>query len=257
MKEQFQNFTGSSKDFINELELCIDNNKPLSLCRIGDGEVAILNKVSNVHIDDMARRWGYDGNTVELIKDARASILNCIKNSDWIGVIGPTPFIKAWHKKGTVKSSWYLDTKFVKESGRIKPIKAVDAFIPRSLELGNIAQFKKLLKGKNIAIISPETEGLIKRDISKKLGCKINYIDVPKNCNIKERSKILNTIKNNIPEHIVLTAWSLLGKDINHILYQEGKICLDMGAVIATWAGRQTRWDFGVDGPHNHCFILD
>jgi len=256
MKEEFQKFTGSSKDFITELESCIDNNKPLSLCRIGDGEVAILNRVSNVHIDDMAIRWGYDGDTTKLIEDARSIILNCIKNSDWLGVIGQTPFIEAWHKKGTVKGKWYLDTKFIKESGRVKPIKAVDAFIPRSLELGNIKELKKLIKGKSIAIISPETEGLMRRNIAEILGCKINYIDTPKDCNIKERNRILNIIKHDIPEHIVLTGWSLLGKDINHMLYQQGKICLDMGAVIATWAGRQTRWDFREGGPHRHCFTL-
>lgn len=259
MEDKYQKFTHTSDEFIQELKDCIKNKKPLSLCRIGDGEIAILNRKTNMHIDSMADRWGYEGDVDSLIEDTRNIILSSIKHSDWLGVIGDTDFVNGWHEwydGDSAESEWYLSHEYIKESGRKDPIKAVDAFIPRYLELGNIKELSKILNGNPIAIISPESEGLKARKIDERLGCKIHYVDVPHDCNPNDRAKLFKVL-NDIPEHIVFTGWTLLGKEMNHLLYKKGKISLDMGAVIATWAGRLTRWDFKKDGPHHHCFELE
>tara|TARA_R110002074_G_scaffold276408_1_gene447789 strand:+ start:3417 stop:4190 length:774 start_codon:yes stop_codon:yes gene_type:complete len=253
MENQYQPFTATSDEFIAELKYSIDNNKPMSLSRIGDGEIAILKREPNIHTLEASKTWGYD-NVMDLVEDMRKVILESIKHSDWLGVIGPTDFIQNWHKDGTVKDNWYLDKKYIEESGRIKPVKATDAFIPRSFQLGNVNELKKILKGTPIAIVSPETEGLKANGLAKELGCDINYISVPAGVHFNDRGDIIKKIVN-VKEHVILIAWSVWSKDLSTLLYQHGKVSLDMGAVIATWAGRQTRWDFRKGAPHAHCFI--
>lgn len=253
MENQYQSFTATPDEFIKELKHAIYNNNPMSLSRIGDGEIAILKREPNIHINSYFQPWGYE-NAMDLVEDMRKVVLESIKCSDWLGVIGPTDFIQKWHKNGTVKDNWYLDHQYIEESGRIKPIKATDAFIPRSLQLGNVYEFKKILKGTPIAIVSPETEGLKANKLEEVLGCKINYITVPGEVHLKDRERIIKRIMG-VEEHVVLIAWSVWAKDLSTRLYQQGKVSLDMGAVIATWAGRQTRWDFREGAPHAHCFI--
>jgi len=253
MENQYQSFTATPDEFIKELKHAIHNNNPMSLNRIGDGEIAILKREPNIHTWEASKTWGYD-NVMDLVEDMRKVILESIQYSDWLGVIGPTPFIKNWHKDGTVKDNWYLDKKYIEESGRVKPIKATDAFIPRSFQLGNVYELKKILKGIPIAIVSPETEGLKANRLEEVLGCKINYVSVPGQVNFNKRKNIIEKITN-VKEHVVLIAWSVWSKDLSTLLYQHGKVSLDMGAVIATWAGRDTRWDFRKGAPHAHCFI--
>lgn len=252
-ERSYQSFTHTHQEFIDSLTKAIQHRTPLSLCRIGDGEVAVLKRQPNDHINAYFETWGYE-NVTDLITDMRKVVLESIKCSDWLGVIGPTAFIKNWHKDGTVKANWYLDHQYIKESGRTEPIKATDAFIPRSLQLGNVYELKKILKGTPIAIVSPETEGLKANRLEEILGCKINYISVPAEVHFNKREDIIKKIMD-VKEHVILIAWSVWAKDLSTRLYQQGKVSLDMGAVIATWAGRFTRWDFREGGPHAHCVI--
>lgn len=249
----YQELTHTNNEFINELKRCIKNELPLSLCRIGDGEINIFNKRTSDPINRFWKNWGYNS-ADEMINESRKMLMDCIKMSDWIGCVGYTDFMKTWHQDRLKRPKWYLDLKFVNESGRKKPLKTVDAFIPRTKSLGDVNELKKILQGKDICIISPLNSNLKKNNLSKKLGCKITYIDVPYRSKIEHRNQILNKIEN-IKEHVILTSWTLLGKDFHHKLFNQGKVCLDMGSVISAWAGKEIRWDFREGGPHRHCVI--
>lgn len=252
---KFLEITHTNQDFIKILKDAIKNKKPLSLCRIGDGEIHILNNRSSEPINRFAKRWGYSSDA-ELVKESRKVIINCIKNTDWLGVVGYTDFMNNWHQNGIARNKWFLDYKFVEESNRIKEIKTVDAFMPRTKEFGDVKELRKILNRTPVAIISPLTNELKANQLENLLGCKINYVTVPNYCKLNERDK-LGIIKkiNSINEHVILTSWTLLGKDFHHMLSNKGKICLDMGSVISAWAGKQIRNDFKKGGVHRHCYI--
>ena len=240
----------TNNDFIELFSESIENNKGLSLARLGDGEMYILNENAP---DWFKTRTNKEWNCTyeELISVIRPILLNTIKETDIIGLLDKNGYMKhAW------SPLWELNTALVAESGRQTELSICDHQIVRGQILGNPNELKKILNGKPIHIISSRTSQLMSNNINKVLGGSVTYTTIPYNAGLEYRDILLNSL-DSISENIVVLALSILGKDVPSILSKSGKICLDFGATIDAWAGISTRPTLKPGGLQGHCFITN
>jgi len=255
----------TDEKFCNLLKKSIENKTPLSMARFGDGELAPLRR-SHSNVPGPTWRagfrkvWGYDESTYKIGENLVVEILNrALKNSDVIGLMNPKNEIAKALGQTQYGSQWGLLKSRMEKVNRTKKLLVCDHQVPRGKSLGDLNNFKNILNGNDLHIISPRTERLKKNNINKILECKVSYtqagMERAKPMRLKHsRHKLFEKI-DDIEENIVLVALSLMGKDIPQYLSARGKICLDVGVVVDAWAGMIMREWFRLGGLQRHCFI--
>jgi hypothetical protein len=237
----------TEQQFYDLLKDCIEKELPLAVTRIGDGEIHILRGTAPPAL--LKRFCSYNGynwqtNSVECMKVSKTILLKALKGSDVIGILDKNSVMG----KRVYKNSWVLPAEFLQGN---EP-KICDHQITRGPILGNVTQFKKILNGKGVHIISSHTDALKKNRLAQRLGVKISYTQVPFRTNIKNRVWLFRKL-DTIPEPVVLVGIGVKGKDIPIYLRDRGKICMDWGATLDAWAGIVSRpWFQNVQG---HCLI--
>lgn len=246
MPTQKVNITDSS--MISIIRNHIKAGKGLSLTRIGDGEIHILNNRLTPSLEKLfTTRFGYK-NPIECLKDSRKILISALKNSDYIGIMGNNKISQH------LNWLWDFDNTLIKESGRLKDDNFFDCMLVRGVDLGSPKGFRKIIENEPICIITPIVNELRKNNLEKHLGTKISYVKVPMGGDLKNRKEYFKEL-DKIKENIVLVSNSLYGKDFPHYLSAKGKICIDMGATIDGWAGKITRPWFKEGGLQSHCLI--
>jgi hypothetical protein len=243
----------SKEEFILKLTYHIKNEIPLSFSRFGDGEINFINNTLNAKIKTQLKEtWGYDD--IEVAKKDVLDIINVsLCETDIIGIMCSNNDIS---KKISYKEhSWSIAKDYI-NTIRTKDLLVADHMIVRDKEIGDINNFKKIIEGRDICIISPRTEDLKKNEISKILNNNISYLHVPMGMNLKNRDDIFKKM-DDIQEKIVIYGCSITGKDFGAYLKNKGKIALDFGATLDAWAGLETRSWFKKDGLQNHCLITN
>ena len=155
--------------------------------------------------------------------------------------------------KGVYKKEiWSLPNKFVTNLGiNIDDIKICDHMIARSKMLGDILEFKKILNGSDLHIITPNKEQLDKKKLNGILDCNVSITEHPFNINFNNRNEFIKGF-GDIKEKVVIYGCGL-HKDYGVILRDQfGKIALDMGATMDAWSGLLTRPWFGKGGKQSY-----
>lgn len=241
----------TDSQFLDILKTSIKNKEPFSFTRFGDGEICLISgDIPSIVKSQLRTTWGYSS-----LDQARNDILPIInlglRDSDFIGLMDPGNTISK-NISFTYKQ-WSIPLKYL-ESIRTKELLIVDHMITRGVDLGDIHNFKNVLQGASIAIVSPRVELLRNNELDKLLNVDINYIKVPLGMNLSDRSSIFKKL-DSINELVVLYGCSINGKDFGVYLKSRGKIALDFGATLDAWGGLVTRSWFGENQLQNHCLI--
>ena len=226
------------KDTIEVIKDKIKTSTPFCLSRFGDGEIAIITKSGNQSIEsNCCNLFGYQyPKELNLFyQDSLPVLINALKNSDIVGIMDKnTPMLPLGYYRDNV---WSFKKEFI-QSLSINPnnLTICDHMIARSPELGNINNFKNILQGKDLHIISPNKEQLEKVNLSKILECNVTITKHPYNINFNNKNLIIDQFKN-IKADVVVTGTSLL-KDYGVILKNNfNKIVIDLGATLDAWSG--------------------
>jgi len=248
MSIQKVNITDSS--MISIIKTSIKEGKGLSLCRIGDGEIHILNRRLTPSLNKLFTTTFKYKDPNRCLEDSRKVLIDAIAKSDYIGIMGSNSISQnlseVWR--------WNLDKKFLDEACRLKSLNIFDCMLVRGNDLGSPKGFKKIIGNKPICIVTPIVDELKKNNLEKHLGVEISYVKVPWGGDLKNRNHYFKAL-DKISENIVIISNSLYGKDFPHYLSAKGKICIDMGATIDGWAGKITRPWFKEGNLQSHCLI--
>jgi hypothetical protein len=221
----------------------IKTSTPFCLSRFGDGEISILLQNQNKHINEkkICENWGYQyPNELKLFyQDSIPILIKSLKNSDIIGIMDPnTPMLPPGYYR---EDTWSLKKEFINFLGiDSSTLTICDHMIARSPELGDINNFKNIIQGEDLHIISSNKKQLEEKNLSKILECNVTITNHPYDINFNNRDSILNSFKH-IKSNIVITGTSL-NKDYGVILKNNyNKIVIDLGATLDAWAGKISR----------------
>ena len=231
---------------LNDIEFCemlidhINNKKPFSMSRFGDGEILLLKRKLYPRLKDkFCERWGINKNDYTKAENLTINIINeSLKNSDVLRFMDPNNNICKSIDCNPKK--WSLPIQKLEKINRVKENLICDHQVSRGKELGTIEGLKKILRGNDLHIISSRTEILKKKNIDSLLGCSVYYTHIPFNSTWKQREMMKEKI-NDIKENIVIESLGVFYKDIPSLLSAKGKICLDFGATIDAWCNIDSR----------------
>lgn len=243
----------TNDQFVSKLIHHIENGIPMSFSRLGDGEIHFINNTITQKTKTVLKEtWGYVD--LEIAKNNVLEIINnTISETDILGIMDEKNAIS--EKLNYNKNIWSIPQDYINNI-REKELLIADHMIFRSQQFGNIYNFEKIIGGRDVCIISPRTEELKKKQISRKLKNNVTYLDVPMGINLKNRKNIFKQL-DTIKEKIVLYGCSITGKDFGCYLKKRDKIALDFGATLDAWAGLETRSWFKSGGLQNHCLIKE
>tara|TARA_B110000285_G_scaffold61350_1_gene70559 strand:- start:3331 stop:4098 length:768 start_codon:yes stop_codon:yes gene_type:complete len=235
--------TISRSNSIKIITEAIRNEKPFLFTRFGDGEVWLLMEwINPVRLIRIKKEWLVtDSNYKEVLKRVKNELIECFNNSDMAGIMNENP-LEYGVRIAYRPKSWSIPIEVAKNMGMSNK-NVTSHLLSRGTELGDPNNFKKILNGKPIHIISPNTEHLIKNNLSKILGCEITYTRITRiPNNVIYDTDILIKELDKIKESIVIFGCGAGGKWIgNYLKTKHGKVCLDFGATLDGWAGKITR----------------
>ena len=221
----------------------INSETPFCLTRFGDGEICFINGNNGNHVFNKknCREWGYKypSEVKNLYDDCREILLAAMEGSDVLGFMSKnTDTLPAGFYN---ERRWSLQVDFLKTLGRdISTIKICDGMIARSKSVGNIINFKDILNGRDLHIISMRKTLLEKKNLSKILECEVTITDHSADINFNNRTEFINSFKY-IKAPVVLLGVGLQKDYGVHLKRDYGKIALDFGATIDAWSGLVTR----------------
>tara|TARA_Y100000401_G_scaffold117565_1_gene127168 strand:+ start:1714 stop:2481 length:768 start_codon:yes stop_codon:yes gene_type:complete len=234
----------------------IHRSEGLSLTRFGDGEIFLLNRNSpKYHQIRKCRHWGYKypQEVNKLYNDTNKSLIKALKESDIIGIMGKNNIL---NKKMTFKESAWSIKKQKLISYGINPetLKITDQMISRDIRFGKISNFKEILQGKSLNIISPHTEKLKSKNLSKILEANVTYTHHPFSINFKNKEEFIKNFKD-IKSDVVLFGTGNI-KDYGVELKEKyNKIAIDVGCLLDAWASIYSR-DWFKKGNLQHYLII-
>jgi len=207
-------------------------DKPFVFTRFGDGESYVLNGIEgdNIHsefIDWIHKDWGFEGlSPKETLKELGKPILRALLNSDLIGIAG------------RVKPPLCL----LPSGKRVCWLQVV-----KQDSIGNPRNIDSFLQGRETCIITSNGPEILE-NLKKFTSIKFNLISLPYFLTMDAFQEQLRRME--IPEDLVLWGYGP-AKNIGVYLRDKfGKICIDMGAVLDAWSGKNTRPSFKHKFPH-------
>ena len=234
----------------------IKSNEPFAISRYGDGEIHFLNRTSPPeHQKRGCDDWGYKypSEVTKFYEDSSAIILNAIRNSDIIGLMDKNNDIaKSINYKESV---WSIDSKFLEDNGiDVSKLIITDHMLPRMKEFGKPDNFKEILQGKSLNIISPNTEILKQKNLSKLFEADVTFTHHPFNINLRNRDEFIDSFKH-IKSDVVLVGCGIQKDYVSYLRYNYGKVAIDVGAMLDAWAGKITRPWFTKGGKQEYLVL--
>jgi hypothetical protein len=213
-------------------------NEPLAISRYGDGEIHFLNRTSPPeHQKRGCDDWGYKypSEVNQFYEDSSAIILNALRNSDIIGIMDKDNDIA---KRIPYKESvWSITTNFLENNGvDVSNLIVCDHMLPRMEEFGKPENFREILQGKSLNIISPNTEILKDKNLSKLFDSEVTFTHHPYNVNLRNRDEFINGFKN-IKSDVVLVGCGIQKDYVSYLRYNHNKVAIDVGALLDAWSG--------------------
>jgi hypothetical protein len=268
----------SDEEIINIINESIKNGTPTSISRCGDGEMHILKNENDfitggdkiIHYASMisilkrnavfnctrckdekgnplaCRCYLNSKNATNWINDMRGIIVDTIKRSDYIGLNCPK-----------VDQRWYGISESVlrRYDINVNSLKITTSDWPKHKLIGDPIEFKKILNGRPIHMITSRVRNFQRIQFESYLGSPITYTSLndeegTTNMSYYQRKELIDSLSN-IKEDIVVLGGGAYIKDLIPILKNDyGKICLDMGSVLDIWSGIVSRKVFLAESKH-------
>lgn len=233
----------------------IKTNTPFALSRFGDGEIRMLNKNSTPqHQERSCRNWGYKypNEVQQLYTDASSIILNAIKHSDVIGIMDDTNDIaKSIYY---TKEVWSINDTFLKDNGITYELEVCDHMLSRTKEFGKPENFKDILQGRSLNIISPNTQRLESKNLSKLFDADVTFTSHPMNVNLRNREEFINSFRD-IKSDVVLVGCGIQKDYVSYLKHNYDKVAIDVGAMLDAWAGIRSRPWFHKGGKQEYLVL--
>lgn len=245
--DKYLECTNSNLNMVEIVSNAISTNTPFCISRIGDGEIFLLNDSGNDNFKQkIAKLWGFPLTEFSSHRELFCEYIKlAIRESDYLGVLDFNNEICTSRK--FIKHGWSISYKKLQQLELPIP-KCCDHQLPRSPYFGNPYNFKNILQGRDLNIITPNNT----------LNCKklSNILDANVTVTISNnnRQDLINSLEN-IDEPVVLYGTSLTGKDVGVLLKRKGKITLDFGATLDGWAGIESRPWFKSGNIQEYCVI--
>ena len=246
----------SIEETINLIKEKIRTDTPFALSRFGDGEIHVLNRNFEPHFELRGcNEWGYKYPTEinQYYDDSTVVILNSIKHSDVIGIMDEHNNIA----KSMVyrKDKWSIKTEFLYNNDiDVTKLIITDHMLPRSEEFGKPDNFKEILQGKSLNIISPNTNRLKNKNLSKLFDTDVTFTHQPNSINLRNRDEFIEGFKN-IKSDVVLVGCGLQKDYVSYLKHNYGKVAIDAGAMLDAWAGLKTRPWFHKGGKQEYLVL--
>jgi len=243
----------TNEEFVDRLKKSIESNMPLSFSRFGDGEIYFINGNVPAKVVDNYLRIMYKYTDIGIGKrDILGIIETAISETDVIGIMDKNNEISK--RIPYSKSKWSIKSDYVNRLRNGKELIIADHMIARGQAMGDINNFKDVIRGKGVAIISPHAQLLKQNNIQKLLDAEVNFIETQMDMKFRDRKNMLLRF-DEIKEPIVLYGCSFMGKDFSVHLRDRGKIALDFGSTLDAWAGLLTKRWFKKGGLQDYCLI--
>ena len=244
------------EETINLIKERIRTNTPFALSRFGDGEIRILNRNSPPLLQQRScNNWGYEypSQVNQLYNDATMVLLNAIKNSDVIGLMDSTNDIS---KHINYKESvWSIQKDFLELNNvDVNNLEITDHMLPRSEDFGKPENFREILQGTSLHIISPNVDKLKTKNLSKLLDSEVTFTHHPNSINFRNRNEFIESFKT-IKSDVVLVGCSLQKDYVVYLRHNHDKIAIDVGAMLDAWAGLETRPWFKKGGKQEYLVL--
>ena len=217
----------------------IENSQPFLFTRFGDGEMWMLREEhtsSNLNRIKKALSLS-ESNYQRIMKRMRAELIDCWNDSDLVGIMGDN--MKDYGVSYEYDPhKWSVTYEEAKKIG-ISNSSIGDHMLCRGKELGDPNNFKKIIKGKSIHVLSQNYSQLQKNNLADILGCKITYTEITRTPNnvVHNQNQLLKEL-DKIKEDIVIYGLGAGGKYVGRYLKNVcGKTCLDFGATLDGWGG--------------------
>jgi hypothetical protein len=244
------------EETINLIKEKIRTNTPFALSRFGDGEIHMLNKTSSPqHQMRSCSNWGYEypSGVGQLYDDATAILLNGLRHSDVIGLMDSNNDIA--RKINYKESVWSIQEEFLKTNNiDTDTLKISDHMLPRSEEFGKPENFREILQGRSLNIITTNTEKLKTKNLSKLLDAEVTFTHHSNTINFRNRNEFIDSFKD-IKSDVVLVGCGLQKDYVVYLRHNYGKVAIDVGAMLDAWAGLKTRPWFQKGGKQEYLVL--
>ena len=112
--------------------------------------------------------------------------------------------------------------------------------LSRHEKFGKPENFKQILQGKTLNIISPNTELLKTKNLNKLLDSDVTFTHHPYSINFRNRNDFIDSFKD-IKSDVVLVGCGNMKDYVCYLRHNHNKIAIDVGAMLDAWAGLKTR----------------
>lgn len=244
----------SVEEAIDLIKEKIKSNTPFSFSRFGDGEIHAFNRTFEPQFEMRGcREWGYHypSQLNTYYDDCTAVILNSLKYSDMIGLMDAQN--ELFKGRNLNKQNWSFSQKSLNGIDTSKLL-ITDHMLPRNKKFGKIENFKEILQGKSLNIISPNTEKLKEKNLSKLLDADVTFTHQPNSINLRNRNEFIDGFKH-IKSDVVLVGCGLHKDYVVYLKYNYGKVAIDVGALLDAWAGLLTRPWFHKGGKQEYLVL--
>jgi len=244
------------EETVNLIKDRIRTNTPLAISRYGDGEIYFLNRNSPPeHQQRGCNDWGYNypNDVNKFYDDAGRILINGIQNSDVIGIMDKNNDIsKSINYK---EEKWSIKKSLLEENDvDISNLIICDHMLPRNEKFGKPENFKEILQGKSLNIISPNTDILKTKNLSKMFDAEVTYTHHPYNVNLRNRDEFIQSFEK-IKSDVVLVGCGIQKDYVSYLRYNHNKIAIDVGALLDAWSGLLTRPWFGKGGKQEYLVL--
>lgn len=255
MKEYLE-ITHDIDTTINIIKNIIATNTPFALSRYGDGEINLINKNSSIeHQIRKCKDWDYVyPDEVELMyTHANQILMNAIRYSDIISIMDKgndiAKLINYKEHKWSIKTS-------VLEANQIdvSNLKITDHMLSRDIRFGKPENFKDILQGRSLNIISPNTEKLKTKNLGKLLDSDVTFTHHPYSVNFKNRNDFMKEFSR-IKSDVVLVGTGNIKDYVVYLKHNYGKVAIDAGAMLDAWAGIRSRPWFHKGGKQEYLVL--
>ena len=244
------------EEAINLIKHKIKTNTPFCFSRYGDGEIHAFNRNFKPQFEKRGcdeLGYVYPSQIDLYYDDSTGVIINAITNSDMIGLMDMNNDVAK--TSNFLKKNWSFSIESLKNKGiDLSDTLITDHMLPRSKEFGSIDNFKEILQGKSLNIISPNTKLLEEKNLNKLLDSEVTFTYHPNSINLRNRDEFIESFKD-IKSDVVLVGCGLQKDYVSYLRYNHNKIAIDVGAMLDAWAGIYSREWFKKGGKQDYLLI--
>ncbi len=247
----------SNTELISKIKNSIKDKTPLSVVRCGDGEFHLLKNENDfdqraraIHrssITDILKRnnvwlckthehscecYLKSNEALAWIGEIRGYIVNAMKSSDYLGLTVPGKDIRFYG----------ISNEILRRHG-IDPIakKTISSLFPRSHEFGSLLNFRNLIQGNGIHIITSNVERFKNINFGNILGVNVTYTDISGNRSYKQRAVIKESIIASNKKIFLFGGGGAIKDLIPWSAKTIGAVSIDVGSVLDAWSGYRSR----------------